>query len=78
MSTDRHIFMLKYGSQKQREGAVYDAIHAIKTDPTMDDAKVESIGNRLWHHMDEHGDNPELHKFMIHLGNMHDELDHDE
>jgi hypothetical protein len=54
---------------------VYDAIHAVKNDPTMDDVGVEALGNSLWHHVDEHGDNPELQKFMIHLANIHDETD---
>jgi hypothetical protein len=69
------VFMLKYGSQKHRQDAVHDALHALKSDPTMDDHAADALGNSLWHHVDSHGDNPELQKFMIHLDNIHDEMD---
>jgi hypothetical protein len=70
--------MLKYGNQKQRETAVHDALHAISIDPTMDEHSVDHLGNQLWHHVDEHGDTPEMHKFLTHLSNMHDEMDEEE
>ena len=70
MTLHHHIFMLKYGTQKQREAAVHDALHAATYDATMDSLAAHRIDQDLRRHVEEHGDNAEIHKFRVHLDKM--------